>query len=334
MLVRETCSGVRFDVKYGHMAAVKDWQLDLEIPLAFNVVGGLNIAKFDVQECSTESLQRYHDLPPHRFFFTENTKEETHCLVMLEIKNVTTQPFYLEVNKDPASKIDFTRDSSAFFASESFITIEPISMKRIFVALPRMSYSYADLPSIEPALRKYLTKEMNLTPDEFTNFRMAQLYRTKMLDQISIHWHSVSHNTHGKLLLETVQIPEPTLIRLKAKDLRIAMEVLKSEQILSPGVVQLPINQMTQIKVTVARQCESPEARPLFLSLAVPVINVHSFSWVGVLNNVPLSELGPNESVSHVFTVCFHERGRFNVLACCRDAEKSNWTNDLEIVVN
>lgn len=209
MLVRETCSGVKFDIKYGQMETVKDWQRHLEIPLAFNVVGGLNITKFDIHECSTESLQRYHvcstrracssftlqDLPPHRFFFTENTKEETHCLAMLEIKNVTTQPFYLEVNKDPVSsmwrdglrmvacshlEIDFARDSSAFFTSESFITIEPISMKRynalrssficahsrIFVALPRMAYSFADLPSIEPALRKYLTKEMNLTPDE------------------------------------------------------------------------------------------------------------------------------------------------------------------------
>jgi hypothetical protein len=29
-----------------------------------------------------------------------------------------------------------------------------------------MTYSYVDLPSIEPALRKYLTKEMNFTPEE------------------------------------------------------------------------------------------------------------------------------------------------------------------------
>lgn len=74
---------------------------------------------------------------------------------------------------------------------------------------------------------------------------------------------------------------------------QIAMEVLKSEKVLSPGVVQVPINQMTQIKVTVALQHENPESevKPLFLSLAVPVINVQSFSWVGVLNNVPLSEV-------------------------------------------
>jgi hypothetical protein len=62
---------------------------------------------------------------------------------------------------------------------------------------------------------------------------MAQLYRTKMLEQISINWHSISHNTHGKLLLETVPIPEATLIRLKAKELKVRIYFFLSSFLLT-----------------------------------------------------------------------------------------------------
>jgi hypothetical protein len=59
-MVRETCNGAKFDIKYGQMEVVKDWQRSLDINLAFNVISGLTISKFDIHECTAESLSRYH----------------------------------------------------------------------------------------------------------------------------------------------------------------------------------------------------------------------------------------------------------------------------------
>jgi hypothetical protein len=135
--------------------------------------------------------------------------------------------------------------------------------------------------------------------------------------------------------------------------------------------------------------------QPMFLSLVVPVINTNSFSWIGIINDVPLDDvliflsppslissysslysslqaylyssspssspsspssspsffllltlqLEPCSSTTRTFTLCFHEKGKYNVLARCSSHGDSDgggddhternklWVNDLDIVV-
>jgi len=227
-------------------------------------------------------------------------------------------------------------DASSFFDSESFITVEAISAKRIFLALQRMNYSSCDLPPIEPALRKFLTKEMNLSPEEFNAFRIGQLYRQKLLEQVTITWHSVSHNSHGVLWMERIQLTQQLVSKLKINDLNISIVACPSDHLILQNFVAVAdINTFVKLKVIV-NYTGDVESEPLFLNLVVPIMSDQSFSWIGKINDISLKPLLPNTSVEHTFSVCFHEKGKFNIMAFCNGSTqkfKSHWVNDLDLVV-
>jgi len=286
-------------------------------------------------ECTTESLKRFGDMPPHTGLDLQLTDTyNSRCIVLLDIKNLTDQAFYLEVNPK-AQENKHPNDLTTFFSSSSFITIEPLAVKRVPVAVPRVYFKKNEIPPIEPAVRKYVTKELHLTPEQFNTQHACQFYRDNLCKAIFVRWHCVAQNCSGILVLSKIKLQPETFVLYKFSD--VTLEIVLLDQNNAPPKKEntFPVHSMVKVQLKIKNNTEN-ELNAVQSSLLPLAMQTTSVSWIGKIHQVTIPKIQPGESVSHDFLTFFHSVGSFQIVANCVDTVQNlkHWSRQevVEIV--
>jgi hypothetical protein len=300
------------------------------MPFSFTVDPGLRVTTFDVLECSHDALKRFSDFPPHDKIIgllepeDEAVAYSAYCLCVCDVINETAHPFHLQVNPDTTL---LGEDKSAFFSSKSFITLESMAVRRVIVAMRKFTVPQSEFPVIEPALRKYLTKEKGFTEQQFAEFQALEIYSIKLFSRFMLQWHAVVNNGVGHLPLDAIRLTREQMQRVMKQDVVVDIR-LKSTKATSNELIELEAFVLNVGDLALDR---------LDVSL-VPtlLLSSFSFSWVNKINNVAMPLIPPGAADSVSFTICFHEKGRFELVALCRDANanKEFWSKKVHIEVN
>jgi len=229
-------------------------------------------------------------------------------------------------------KLASEHDISSFFHSQSFVTIEPGAVRRVVVAMHRLLISPESMPALDAAQKKFLLKEKGLTEAKFDIFRDLQVYRDKLLEQITIYWHAITENSHGLLRLDNLSLTEEQLENLKQPPLNLRVfPVVNQNSMTKQKGCTVPLHSLLNLGVEINKFDFNHISDELVLNLLpCRLLSTLSFSWVNKINDVHVVQGKPP-----LFMVSFHEKGDYQVIVHCKDikCDKDYWSPPLEISV-
>jgi len=214
-------------------------------------------------------------------------------MVVLDVINQTSQPFHLVCTKEEVKS-----KTSLFSGSATSFTIDPFCVRRILVGVKRMDISPDKMPPIDSSMRKYLTKEKHLTEAQFDKYRALQVYRDKLIDQISILWHSATDNCNGILRLDGFQLADDQLSRLQKPQVQLAIRASMGDKTESEKF-QVKIHSLLKLEANLTvldSQFCSDDFRVSLIPLRL--LSESSLSWVSKIKDNQLKE-----NSAHFFSV-------------------------------
>ncbi|KAG1782538.1 TRAPP II complex [Suillus placidus] len=230
------------------------------------------------------------------------------CLFAIDVRNTYGLPF----------EVTFEREQAGTESAAVSSTVPPGSMSRIILPVKKFRLSDDQISQSIPTLsdRQFVVGKSKLSIEEEQAQRELFWYREELLKIVSARWKETNGDRHGYLSLRQQRLTLPMLKVLRTDvvpvDLTLIMDTPDNslqELDYSGGKYIASPNEMFYLRVEVANSSLSPLAMALDLMFD-PAEQVLS---EGVLSNMAIGKLKPDETKAVEVPLCFLCTGRFEI---------------------
>lgn len=230
------------------------------------------------------------------------------CLFVIDVRNTYGLPF----------EVTFEREQAGTESAAVSATVPPGSMSRIMLPVKKFRLSDDQISQPIPTLsdRQFVIGKSKLSIEEEQAQRELFWYREELLKIVSARWKETNGDRNGYLSLRQQRLTLPMLKALRTDMVQVDLTLIvdspdSSSQELeySGGKYIASPNEMLYLRVEVANSSSSPLAMALDL-IFDPAEQV---LLEGVLSNMAIGKLKPDETKTVEVPMCFLCTGRFEI---------------------
>ncbi|KAF6765224.1 TRAPP II complex [Ephemerocybe angulata] len=227
------------------------------------------------------------------------------CLFSIEVRNAYGLPF----------DVTFSRTEDGKSIGSSSTTIPPGSMSRIILPIRKIILSEDLINKPIPTLsdRQFVVDKSDLSATDRKVQQELFWYREELLKSIRGHWQETGGIRSGELSLRDQRMTMHMLetLRLEAAKVELALVSRESEEPISKvgGWYMPPPNEFVALRA----QVQNLSGSPVVFTLDLQLDPVESIVYEGILSDIPLGRLEPDEVREFSLGVCFLSKGRFEL---------------------
>lgn len=230
------------------------------------------------------------------------------CLFAIDVRNTYGLPF----------EVTFEREQAGTQNAAVSSTIPPGSMSCIMLPVKKFRLADDQISQPIPTLsdRQFVVGKSKLSIEEEQAQRELFWYREELLKIVSARWKETNGDRNGYLSLRQQRLTLPMLKALRTDMVQVDLTLivdspdgLPQELDYSGGKYIASPNEMLYLRVEVANSSLSPLAMTLDL-IFDPAEQV---LWEGVLSNMAIGKLKPDETKTVEVPLCFLCTGRFEI---------------------
>lgn len=230
------------------------------------------------------------------------------CLFAIDVRNTYGLPF----------EVTFEREQAETQNAAVSSTVPPGSMSCIMLPVKKFRLADDQISQPIPTLsdRQFVVGKSKLSIEEEQAQRELFWYREELLKIVSARWKETNGDRNGYLSLRQQRLTLPMLKALRTDMVQVDLTLIVDTPDSSPqeldysgGKYIASPNEMLYLRVEVANSSSSPLAMTLDL-IFDPAEQV---LWEGVLSNMAMGKLKPDETKTVEVPLCFLCTGRFEI---------------------
>ncbi|KIY43410.1 hypothetical protein FISHEDRAFT_53353 [Fistulina hepatica ATCC 64428] len=237
------------------------------------------------------------------------------CLFSIEVRNMYGQPF----------DVSFDRTQEGVLPASSKTTIPPGSTTRVILPIKRflLSEEQVSLPIPTLSDRQFVVNKSALSDEQERVQRELFWYREELFKCVHGHWQETGGVRSGELSLRRQRMTMPLLMALRTEAARIRMTLIRynSDEDDDTSTIEQragkyfpPANEFVYLRCAVKNMTPSPITCSLDLALSPSEHLIYD----GVLSDIMVGELRPDETREVDTALCFLANGGFEISASVR----------------
>lgn len=230
------------------------------------------------------------------------------CMFAIDVRNTYGLPF----------EVTFEREQAGTQNAVVSSTVPPGSMSCIMLPVKKFRLADDQISQPIPTLsdRQFVVGKSKLSIEEEQAQRELFWYREELLKIVSARWKETNGDRNGYLSLRQQRLTLPMLKALRTDKVQVDLTLIVDSLDSSPqeldysgGKYIASPNEMLYLRIEVANSSLSPLAMTLDL-IFDPAEQV---LWEGVLSNMAIGKLKPDETKTVEVPLCFLCTGRFEI---------------------
>ncbi|KAK3327244.1 TRAPP II complex [Cercophora scortea] len=311
-------------VNYAHLGVPYDevgekfYTRQASLELTVTVNASIEVVRMDILPLHGSIPEPLWQRTGHQEKTAAEVTEDTHCLLLLDLRNAWPSQMHVTLQTDDGAKVD-----EQILPGNTSRVILPL--KRVYLDDPHMF-----IPALNPARQRQFVLSTKISPDMERANREAFWYREKLLDSLKGTWRAASSaGRSGNIELRAMRLTSRMIEAVKIDEVDIKITLVDPSSSPSSDAAStdstksqiLFTDEFFQVQVHIRNRTEQPIYPLLRLmpALCHRPLNValdftRKFAWNGTLQQV-LPLLKGGESMTVVTGVTALCRGEFEMTA-------------------